>query len=76
MLGKLSTKWTQQSVQYTVEVPEGGASFEKCQAGVLKTIEGKILSLAELNTKEIYAFSYFYDRFNAAKLLKNGKIFN
>lgn len=73
MIGELPTKWTHQNVQYMIEKSDGGPSFEKCYSNVLKTIEGKFLSLPELNSKEIYAFSYFFDRFRSARLLKNCK---
>lgn len=73
MIGELPTKWTHQNVQYMIEKSDDGPSFEKCYSNVLKTIEGKFLSLPELNSKEIYAFSYFFDRFRSARLLKKCK---
>jgi hypothetical protein len=67
--------WVQQGVEYTVMSldSEQGHSFEKCYTNVLKTVEKKFLKFSELASKQIYAFSYFYDRLNSAQLLPDGK---
>lgn len=64
--------WIQQGVEYTVKGPTSKQqhSFEKCYANVLKTIQNKINAPVELNNKEIYAFSFYFDRLNNAKLFK------
>lgn len=65
--------WIQQGVEYTVKGPTSKQqhSFEKCYANVLKTIQNKINAPVELNNKEIYAFSFYFDRLNNAKLFKD-----
>lgn len=68
---KENAKWTHQNVEYTI-LGYTDSSFEKCYSNVLKTLGNKFTQLSELKEKEIYAFSYFYDRLNSAKVL-NGK---
>ena len=64
--------WRQQGIDYTVKGFNNQAkhSFENCYKSVTKTIENKINAPVELRDKEIYAFSFYYDRLNSAKLLK------
>lgn len=65
--------WRQQGIDYTVKGFNNQAkhSFENCYKSVTKTIENKINAPVELRDKEIYAFSFYYDRLNSAKLLKD-----
>lgn len=65
--------WTQQGIDYTVKgiSKNGKQSFDNCYRAVIKTIENKINAPVELREKEIYAFSFYFDRLNSAKLLKN-----
>jgi hypothetical protein len=49
----------------------GMQSFDNCYRAVIKTIENKINAPVELREKEIYAFSFYFDRLNSAKLLKS-----
>ena len=64
--------WTQQNIDYTVKGTNTKVkhSFENCFSNVIKTIENKINAPVELRDKEIYAFSFYFDRLNSAKLLK------
>jgi hypothetical protein len=61
--------WTQQNVEYTVLGPDSKEqhSYDKCLANVLKTIESKFNAPGELKSKDIFAFSYYFDRLNSAK---------
>ena len=43
-------------------------SFTNCLDSVKRTIENKINAPVELRDKEIYAFSFYFDRLNSAKL--------
>ena len=63
------TKWIQQGVEYDVIGPDNKElhSYEKCYNNVIKTLENKFNAPAELRFKEIYAFSFYYDRLNTAK---------
>lgn len=69
--------WIQQGVEYTVKGPinKNQHSFEKCYSNVLKTIENKINAPDELRDKDIYAFSFYFDRLNNAKMFKGIKLF-
>lgn len=69
--------WTQQNVEYSVVGVSNLASFDQCYAKVRSSLVANITRLPELNSKEIYAFSYFFDRLNSAKALsrKNRNIF-
>jgi ectonucleoside triphosphate diphosphohydrolase 5/6 len=69
--------WTQQGVEYTITGPSQieHHSFDKCYANVLKIVENRINTPAEMQFKEIYAFSYFYDRLKSANMVKGINIF-
>jgi len=64
--------WTQQGVEYTITGPSHVEqhSFDKCYANVIKLIENRINMPAEMRFKDIYAFSYFYDRLKSANMIK------
>jgi hypothetical protein len=61
--------WTQQNVEYTVLGPDTKEqhSYDKCLANVVKTIQSKFNAPGELKSKDIFAFSYYFDRLNSAK---------
>lgn len=69
-------KWVHQNIEYSIDQPPTTTSnsssiFDQCYSKVRQTLGNKFLQLPELNSKDVYAFSYFYDRLNSAKLLKD-----
>ena len=64
--------WLQQGITYTVSGPnyKNQNSFANCFKSAIKTIENKIVAPVEIRDKEIYAFSFYYDRLKSAQLLK------
>ncbi len=71
-----SSTWVQQGIEYKVIGPESKLhhSFEKCSFNVVKTIENKFSAPAELRNKEIYAFSFYFDRLTSAKIFESKNI--
>lgn len=67
--------WTQQNVEYTVRGFESANehNFQNCQSTVLSTFGNDFIQLDELVSKEIYAFSFFYDKLKTVKLVNDGK---
>ena len=67
------SKWVQQGIEYEVLGPvvKEQHSYDKCSANVLKTIQNKLNAPSELKSKEIFAFSYYFDRLNAVKMFQN-----
>lgn len=67
-------KWVHQNIEYSIDQPPtttaNSSIFDQCYSKVRQTLGNKFLQLPELNSKDVYAFSYFYDRLNSAKLLK------
>ena len=62
--------WSQQGVDYFLSSSflNNSTSYENCSKIVLKIIENKFEAPPDLNSKDIYAFSFYYDRLNKAKL--------
>lgn len=65
-----SSVWTQQGVDYTVLGPknENQSTFENCYKIAHRTIKNKIKSPGELADKNIYAFSFYFDRLKSAQM--------
>lgn len=70
---KHSSTWTQQDVEYNLLGPENNEhhSFEKCSFNVIKTLENKMNAPVELRNKDIYAFSFYFDRLMMAKIFND-----
>jgi hypothetical protein len=68
-----SFSWIQQGVEYIVSGPKYKElnSFHSCYKSTIKIIKNKIKAPVELRDKEIYAFSFYYDRLKSANLLIN-----
>jgi hypothetical protein len=68
-----SFTWVQQGVEYLVRGPTYKQlnSFENCYKTTMKTIQNKINAPVELRDKDIYAFSFYYDRLKSANMFKS-----
>lgn len=62
--------WSQQGVDYFLSssLTKNSTSFKSCSNIVLKTIKNKFEAPSDLSSKDIYAFSFYFDRLNKAKL--------
>lgn len=67
-----SSVWTQQGVNYKVLGPKNAKlnTFENCFKIASKSVKDKIYAPSELSNKNIYAFSFYYDRLKSAGALK------
>jgi hypothetical protein len=68
-----ASKWDHQGIEYSILGPKirEEHNFDKCFSTVLKTIENKMNAPVELREKEVYAFSFYFDRLNEAKAFKS-----
>lgn len=62
--------WSQQGKDYSLSgsIEKNFTSYDKCSKVVLKTIGEKFKAPPDLDSKQIYAFSFYYDRLNSAKM--------
>jgi len=65
-----SSKWIQQNIEYIVLGPskKEDHSYANCYQDVIKKFESNLNAPKEIQLKDVYAFSFFYDRLNAAKV--------
>lgn len=72
---KNKMKWSQQGIDFTVSGPdsENANSYDKCYKSVLKTLENNFNPPIDLSKKEIYAFSFYFDRLNKATRMFSNK---
>jgi hypothetical protein len=68
-----SSKWNQQNIEYTVRGPttKEEHSYENCYQDVIKRFDENFKAPKEIQSKDVYAFSFFFDRLNAAKIFNN-----
>ena len=68
-----NSKWIQQAIEYSVYGPsvynKDVSSYDRCYESVMKTFQDKISVPKEIANKEIYAFSYYFERLFQAKLI-------
>lgn len=65
-------KWKQENREYTLKgVKSKERNFDDCEHRVKQLIENKLNAPVELRTKNIYAFSFYFDRFKHAKLIND-----
>ena len=50
-------------------------SFDSCHKNVVKTLQNKFNAPGELKKKQLFAFSFFYDRLNASRAFESINIF-
>ncbi len=68
-----SSKWSQQNIEYKVFGPttKEHHSYANCYEDIIKKFENNLDAPKEIQSKDVYAFSFFYDRLNAAKIFNN-----
>ena len=70
-------KWIQQGIEYQVSgaMSKELNTFENCYKVANKIMTGKIEAPIEIKDKNIYAFSFYFDRLRSARLVEeNGGI--
>ena len=71
------SKWTQQNIDYFVNGPflKEKHSYENCYDEVIKRFgdnyHNKLNAPSEIQNKDIYAFSFFFDRLSSAKIFNS-----
>jgi hypothetical protein len=66
----ISTTWKQQNIEYKISGHTNVTqNFADCYKKVLKIIENKLSLPNDLKNKNVYAFSYYYDRLGHSKII-------
>lgn len=68
----VSINWLHQGINYSVKGPRSKelSTFANCFKIATKVVKNKISAPAELIDKNIYAFSFYFDRLRSANILE------